>query len=345
MAVERSSGGRVQFTTGTVISDASGGNTGLMQARVSLSAERVEFALEDGGFTIPLEAIDDAAVGLPSALAERFERGLRIRWDRSDGQWTAIVAGEAGDIDRLACHLLAPLLEGTTVEVEQTRVPNRVGDAEPTTTTASTAIRLDDPVREVGFEDDDLHPVIVPTITNVDEGEDDTTVRIRHMRPEETLTTEVRLADGGTFAVFRNHLDNGCSIAPEAGSIRVLLVDDEPGLASIMADFLDRTATDMEVEVATSLTRAEKILAEIDIECIVSDFVMPNGTGMDLVEIAREEEPPIPFILLTRKGEGELPGEGIPTGVTEYYQKQLGTDQYETIARSIERIVADRRAS
>jgi DNA-binding NtrC family response regulator len=54
---------------------------------------------------------------------------------------------------------------------------------------------------------------------------------------------------------------------------------------------------------------------------------MPGVDGLEFLASVREEYPDLPFILFTGKGSEEIASEAISRGVTDYLQKETGTDQ------------------
>ena len=129
-----------------------------------------------------------------------------------------------------------------------------------------------------------------------------------------------------------------------AGSIRVLHIDDEPDLASLTADFLERESDCFDVITETQATIGLERIQNEDLDCIVSDHDMPSMTGIELLESVRDEYPDLPFILFTGKGSEEVASDAISAGVTDYLQKESGTDQYAILANRIENAV-DRQQS
>jgi len=117
--------------------------------------------------------------------------------------------------------------------------------------------------------------------------------------------------------------------------IRVLHVDDEPDLADVTATFLERHEDRLTVETATRVTEALEILDQQPIDCVVSDYQMPGQTGIEFLETVRETAPALPFILYTGKGSEEVAAEAISAGVTDYLQKESGTDQYAILANRV----------
>jgi len=81
------------------------------------------------------------------------------------------------------------------------------------------------------------------------------------------------------------------------------------------------------------------MLADADVDCIVSDFDMPDQNGIEFLETVREEYPDLPFILYTGKGSEEVASDAISTGVTDYLQKESGTDHHSLLANRIRQAV------
>lgn len=125
--------------------------------------------------------------------------------------------------------------------------------------------------------------------------------------------------------------------------IRVLHVDDEANLAETSALWLEKVSDRLSVVTETSAPDGLDRLDEEDIDCIVSDYDMPEMNGLEFLEAVRETHPDLPFILFTGKGSEEIASEAISAGVTDYLQKEVGTDQYTLLANRIERAVGEQR--
>ncbi len=117
--------------------------------------------------------------------------------------------------------------------------------------------------------------------------------------------------------------------------IRVLHVDDEPSLGELVVDFLEREDDRLTVQTTTRVEEGLTTLAEQEVDCVVSDYDMPGVSGIEFLEAAREEYPELPFILYTGKGSEEVASEAISAGVTDYLQKESGSDQYTILANRI----------
>ncbi|MFD1687524.1 PAS domain-containing response regulator [Halobellus litoreus] len=116
---------------------------------------------------------------------------------------------------------------------------------------------------------------------------------------------------------------------------RVIHVDDDRA-------FLDLAATKLEqypsitVESETSIQACLECLSgDRRIDCFVSDYDMPEMTGLELLDQVRDIKPDFPFILFTGKGSEEIASRAISAGVTDYLSKHKGSNQFELLANRI----------
>lgn len=128
-------------------------------------------------------------------------------------------------------------------------------------------------------------------------------------------------------------------MAEQTGSIQVLHVDDDPDFADLAGTFLEREDDRIETQIAHSPEQGSDILSRTRVDCIVSDYDMPRTNGIEFLEIVREDHPDLPFILFTGKGSEEVAADAISEGVTDYLQKESGTDQYAVLANRIANVV------
>ncbi|RQH00750.1 bacterio-opsin activator domain-containing protein [Natrarchaeobius oligotrophus] len=126
-------------------------------------------------------------------------------------------------------------------------------------------------------------------------------------------------------------------------AITVLVVDNEPGFADLAGEMLERDREEIVAEPATSAAEALEIFFDREIDCIVSDYEMPEMSGIELLERVRETDPELPFILFTGRGSEEVASEAIAAGVTQYLQKETGSEQYALLANQITNAVTQYR--
>jgi len=126
--------------------------------------------------------------------------------------------------------------------------------------------------------------------------------------------------------------------------IRVLHVDDEEGFLATASERLERADDGLSVVTEDDPIAALDRLADVD--CVVSDYQMPEIDGLRFFEAVRDDYPDLPFILFTGEGSEEIAAEAVSAGVTDYLQKGVGTEQYVLLANrvrnAVERVTAQR---
>ncbi|MDY6817470.1 MAG: PAS domain S-box protein [Halobacteriales archaeon] len=126
--------------------------------------------------------------------------------------------------------------------------------------------------------------------------------------------------------------------------IRILHVDDDRDFAEMAAEFLERQDEQLTIEIATSASDGLDRLAEMDVDCIVSDYDMPDQNGLALLRAVRENYSDLPFVLFTGKGSEEIAAEAISAGVDDYQTKAGGRETYDLLANRIRNLVEQYRA-
>ncbi|MDS0281683.1 hybrid sensor histidine kinase/response regulator [Haloarcula onubensis] len=128
------------------------------------------------------------------------------------------------------------------------------------------------------------------------------------------------------------------------GDIRTLVVDDSEFFADMTAETLTQEH-DMEAISVHSGTAAAQRLVEEEFDCVVSDYEMPEMDGLELLSTVREEDPSLPFILLTGRGDEETASQAIRAGVADYLLKLevVEDKQYGRLANRIESVVKQDR--
>jgi CheY-like chemotaxis protein len=105
-----------------------------------------------------------------------------------------------------------------------------------------------------------------------------------------------------------------------ADTLRVLYVDDEPGLLEIAKLFLEKGGS-FAVDTLTSASAALEQLDREHYDAIISDYQMPEMDGIQFLAEVRTRLGPIPFILFTGRGREEVVIQAINSGADFYLQK------------------------
>lgn len=125
---------------------------------------------------------------------------------------------------------------------------------------------------------------------------------------------------------------------PFSECVDILLVDDDPDFAEMTGLFLERVDESFSITTATSASEGLELVSENEFDCIVSDYEMPVMNGLDFLREVRNTHNGLPFIMFTGQGSEEVASNAVSAGVSEYLQKQMGTDQFENLAEHIKRI-------
>jgi CheY-like chemotaxis protein len=125
---------------------------------------------------------------------------------------------------------------------------------------------------------------------------------------------------------------------------RLLIVDDDPSLADLMASQLRDLREEFSIRVETDPNDVLDAVDEEDIDCVLSDYHMPEMNGLELLRYVRQMDPNVPFILFTARGSEEIASDAISEGVTDYFRKRRGEEQWRVLANRIENAAARYRA-
>lgn len=128
-------------------------------------------------------------------------------------------------------------------------------------------------------------------------------------------------------------------------SRQVLHVDDDESFLETSRLVLESVAPSVDVQTAPSAEEGlQRLRNETAIDCVVSDYEMPGKDGIEFLTAVREEFSDIPFILFTGEGSETVASKAISAGVTDYLQKDPGTDIYRILANRITNAVNRRNA-
>src|SRR4051812_41997282 len=100
----------------------------------------------------------------------------------------------------------------------------------------------------------------------------------------------------------------------------VLVVDDEPTIAEVVARYLERAG--YETRVAADGPEALAAAEERPADLVVLDLMLPGIDGLEVMRRLRERPPPAPaVILLTARGEESDRIVGLSLGADDYVVK------------------------
>ncbi len=122
-------------------------------------------------------------------------------------------------------------------------------------------------------------------------------------------------------------------------NMRILVVDDFQTMRRIVMNLMRQLGFTNMIEAADG-ELAWEVLENDNIDLIVSDWNMPNMTGMELLKKVRasEEYKNIPFIMVTAEGKKENVIAAVQAGVNNYIVKPFNA---ATLKEKLKRVIGD----
>ena len=114
---------------------------------------------------------------------------------------------------------------------------------------------------------------------------------------------------------------------------KVLVVDDEPGVRFGIRDFLEQQG--YEIEEAQSCEDAQNLFRTSRPDIVIADYMMPDGTALDLLPRLKEIDPDTPLLVLTAHGSIDLAVRAIKEGAEQFLTKPLELPALQVILQRL----------
>jgi DNA-binding response OmpR family regulator len=102
-------------------------------------------------------------------------------------------------------------------------------------------------------------------------------------------------------------------------AMRILVVEDDKKVASFLEQGLREDG--YSVDVAHDGAEGEVQARVHDYDLLILDVMLPGKTGIDIVRALREEDTPVPILLLTARDAAEEVVRGLDAGADDYLTK------------------------
>ena len=124
----------------------------------------------------------------------------------------------------------------------------------------------------------------------------------------------------------------------DGGSLQVLVVDDDPAVAEVASSYLENRLDGVDAIAETTPQEAiERIESDPSIDCVISDYKMPDIDGLELHEQVTDRRPELPFILFTAVPSLDLQREANDAGVTAFVEKDGSGDTFDVLTARVRR--------
>jgi two-component system copper resistance phosphate regulon response regulator CusR len=101
--------------------------------------------------------------------------------------------------------------------------------------------------------------------------------------------------------------------------MRILVVEDEPAAANVLAKGLREHA--YAVDISPDASSALEQIAQTDYDLIILDVLLPRINGLDLCRRLRSDDAAVPVLMLTARGGLDDRVEGLDAGADDYLSK------------------------
>jgi DNA-binding NtrC family response regulator len=119
---------------------------------------------------------------------------------------------------------------------------------------------------------------------------------------------------------------------------RVLVVDDDPGLAEVVELLLTRAG--YSTERSGSVKQGLERVAALEPDLVVADLKLPDGTGLDLLRHLLGERPALPVIIITSYSSLESAIAALRAGAIDYLVKPFDNEEF---LHAVDRALNERR--
>lgn len=117
---------------------------------------------------------------------------------------------------------------------------------------------------------------------------------------------------------------------------RVLIVDDEPDIRELLEITLGRMS--LETESAEDLTSARQLLATESFNLCLTDMRLPDGDGLELVELIQNQYNQMPVAVITAHGSTETAIKALKTGAFDFVSKPVDLQKLRDLVNSALRL-------
>ncbi len=120
----------------------------------------------------------------------------------------------------------------------------------------------------------------------------------------------------------------------------ILHVEDDRDYADVIQLHLQRCARQMgncglEFHTVETVNGASSSLSKSGYDCILCDYQLPDGTGLDVLDIHHDGNCSCPIIFLTGQGDEQVARNAFVNGVNDYFTKDMGVAGYDRLYNSI----------
>lgn len=135
-------------------------------------------------------------------------------------------------------------------------------------------------------------------------------------------------------------------VFPSSPSIHLLLIDDDDTDRLTVRQMLQQAGIPVQITEAPDFSSAKLALTQRRADCVILDFHLPGGNGLELLQLVSTLRVDAPIVVLTGQGDETLAVDLMKAGAVDYVPKRLLTPQRlsQSVRQAIRLHQAERRA-
>jgi DNA-binding NtrC family response regulator len=124
---------------------------------------------------------------------------------------------------------------------------------------------------------------------------------------------------------------------------KILVVDDEPAMREVLQMRLEEWG--FQVRLASNGVEGRELVNEYDPDIVISDVIMPECSGLELLRNLKGDKPDRPVILITAHGSVDMAVEAMKNGARDFITKPLDYSNLKAILEVAKREIRLRHGS
>lgn len=101
----------------------------------------------------------------------------------------------------------------------------------------------------------------------------------------------------------------------------ILIIEDEPAIRNVLRDILTDEDKSFKVEEATDGEEGIEMIKKKDYDLVICDIKMPKKDGLEVLQLALNINPDLPFLMISGHGDIETAVDSIKKGAYDYISK------------------------
>jgi CheY-like chemotaxis protein/predicted regulator of Ras-like GTPase activity (Roadblock/LC7/MglB family) len=136
-------------------------------------------------------------------------------------------------------------------------------------------------------------------------------------------------------ALAKRNEEEGTGMVAHTPSKRVLIVDDDPRTTKILAVKLKKLGEELVIETAPGGDEALTKLEQNIYDLLITDYMMPGMSGLDLIQAARQISPDTQFVLISSYNSNELQHQIRSLNLDGYLDKPINPTEIREIVKLV----------